>query len=74
MPYKGGVFLAATASGAGKTATSLGLISALRARGHAVQPAKAGPDFLDAAWLGASAGRPCPNVDSFMAPDGNWRL
>lgn len=63
---RGGFIVAATGSGAGKTTTSLALVAALRARGLSIQTAKAGPDFLDAAWLAAVSGRPCPNLDGWM--------
>lgn len=68
-----GLFLGATGSNAGKTTAALGLIACLRSRGFAVQAAKAGPDFLDAAWLARATDRPCANVDMFMGPEGGWR-
>ena len=31
-------------------------------------PFKKGPDFIDAAWLGAATGLPGRNLDTFMMP------
>ncbi|MBU1073994.1 cobyrinate a,c-diamide synthase, partial [bacterium] len=60
--------LAGLAGDSGKSLVSLGLIRALRHRGLDVAPFKKGPDFIDAAWLGAAAGTPCRNLDTFMMP------
>lgn len=61
------LLLAGTASSVGKTTAAIGLSAALRARGLKVQPAKAGPDFLDAAWLAQVCERACPSLDAWMA-------
>ncbi len=54
----------------GKTLVTLGLIRGLSARGHRVAPFKKGPDFIDAAWLGAASGLPGRNLDTFfMSPE-----
>lgn len=58
--------LSATRGGLGKTTLSLGIIAAWKKQGKSVAPFKKGPDFIDAGWLGAAAGRPCYNVDLFL--------
>ncbi len=58
-----GFVVGAPASGSGKTVVTTGLIAALTARGHAIRPAKVGPDYIDAAFLSAAAGTPAVNLD-----------
>jgi len=62
------LLIAGLAGDVGKSLVTLGVIGALRARGMAVAPFKKGPDFIDAAWLGAAAGRSGRNLDTFMMP------
>lgn len=57
--------IAAPSSGAGKTTVTLALIAALRAAGHEVASAKAGPDYIDPAFHAAASGRECVNLDPF---------
>lgn len=58
-----GLLIAAPSSGSGKTTFTLGLLRALRNRGVAVAPGKAGPDYIDPAFHAAAVGTPCLNFD-----------
>lgn len=58
-----GVLIAAPSSGSGKTTVTLGLMRALRDRGVAVSPGKAGPDYIDPAFHAAACGTACVNYD-----------
>ncbi|ARO30564.1 cobyrinic acid a,c-diamide synthase [Rhizobium sp. NXC14] len=65
-----GLLIAAPSSGAGKTTVTLGLLRALRRRGIAVAPGKAGPDYIDPAFHAAASGTPCLNFDPWaMRPE-----
>ncbi len=64
------LLLAGAGSNAGKTVTAAALICALQARGLVVQPAKTGPDYIDAAWHAALCGMPSVNLDAWMAAGG----
>ncbi|MFD1198524.1 cobyrinate a,c-diamide synthase [Brucella gallinifaecis] len=65
-----GFMIAAPASGAGKTTLTLGLLRALKRRGKALAPVKAGPDYIDPAYHKAASGADCFNLDPWaMRPE-----
>jgi len=60
------LMVAGLAGDSGKTLFAIGLARALCERGIRVAPYKKGPDYIDASWLGAAAGRPGRTLDTFM--------
>jgi cobyrinic acid a,c-diamide synthase len=60
------IVIAGLAGDAGKTLVSVGLARALTRRGWRVAPFKNGPDFIDAAWLGAAARTAGRNLDTWL--------
>ncbi len=57
----------------GKTIVSLSTLAAFRRRGLTTAVFKKGPDYIDAAWLGAIAGRVCRNLDTYMVSEATVR-
>src|SRR5438045_3694798 len=58
--------IAAPMTGSGKTTVTLGLLSALRSRGLAVQAFKVGPDFIDPGLHELATATPSHNLDGWM--------
>jgi len=65
-----GLFVAAPASGTGKTTVMLGLLRALSEGGDTVQPFKSGPDYIDPAFHRAACGNASFNLDSWAMDTG----
>lgn len=63
------IVIAGLRGGSGKTTLAIGLIAALRRKGHNLVPFKKGPDYIDAGWLASAAGKPCYNLDPFLIGD-----
>ncbi len=58
--------VAGTKSGVGKTVVTLGLMGALKEKGFAVRPFKAGPDYIDPGLHEGVLGVPSYNLDTWM--------
>jgi len=61
-----GFVLGGTSSGVGKTVATLAVVRALESAGYAVQPAKAGPDFIDPSHHAQVAGKPSRTLDAWL--------
>jgi cobyrinic acid a,c-diamide synthase len=65
--------VAGAGSGAGKTLTTLVLLSGLISRGHEVHPFKCGPDFIDPRYHEWMAGRPSFSLDLHFSQPSDLR-
>jgi cobyrinic acid a,c-diamide synthase len=61
-----GFVLGGTSSGVGKTVATLAVVRALTTAGYDVQPAKAGPDFIDPSHHEAVADKPSRTLDLWL--------
>lgn len=76
MPACPALFIAAPASGQGKTTVTAALARLHARQGRRVRVFKCGPDFLDPMIHAAASGQPCYNLDLGMCgeADAAWRL
>ncbi len=65
-----GFIVAAPASGSGKTLVTMGLVAAFARQGKNISVLKAGPDYIDPAFLAAACGADCYNLDPWAMADG----
>lgn len=60
------IVIAGASSNSGKTLVCMGLARALVRRGMKVACFKAGPDYIDSAYLSKASRAPCRNIDTWM--------
>ncbi|MDZ7745523.1 MAG: cobyrinic acid a,c-diamide synthase [Halobacteriales archaeon] len=68
-----GIVLGGTSSGTGKTVATLAVLRALQRAGQTVQPAKAGPDFIDPSHHAAVTDQPSRTLDPWLQGDDGLR-
>ena len=68
-----GFVLGGVSSGVGKTVATLSIVRALADAGYDVQPAKAGPDFIDPSHHERVAGRPSRTLDLWLCGEDGLR-
>ena len=66
QPSIPGLVIGGTGSNSGETTLTLALLCALHERGLVARAAKAGPDYIDAAFHAALTGQPAANLDTWM--------
>ncbi|WP_252701413.1 cobyrinic acid a,c-diamide synthase [Natronosalvus vescus] len=68
-----GFVVGGVSSGVGKTVATLAIGCALEDAGYAVQPAKAGPDFIDPSHHESITGRPSRTLDRWLCGEDGLR-
>lgn len=69
----GGILIAGTGSGSGKTTFTCGLLHILRHKGMTPCSFKCGPDYIDPSFHRKALGVPCYNLDPFFTDEKTLR-